>query len=119
MERLSCRSKRNRSKLHKDGVVAVRENPLRPLITAAELRKRNMIYRRIRELREDHDLKQRELCKLLCCSQQTYSDYETGKVVANRAEETTAHSQNGYRFMVFPTKKPRHAISSPHASITI
>ena len=39
-----------------------------------------MIYRRIRELREDHDLKQRELCKLLCCSQQTYSDYETGKV---------------------------------------
>ncbi len=39
-----------------------------------------MLYRRIRELREDHDLKQRELARLLCCSQQTYSDYENGKV---------------------------------------
>lgn len=39
-----------------------------------------MIYRRIRELREDHDFKQRELAQLLCCSQQTYSDYENGKV---------------------------------------
>lgn len=38
------------------------------------------MYRRIRELREDNDLKQRELAQLLCCSQQTYSDYENGKV---------------------------------------
>lgn len=39
-----------------------------------------MLYRRIRELREDHDLKQRQLAAYLCCSQQTYSDYENGKV---------------------------------------
>lgn len=39
-----------------------------------------MLYRRIRELREDNDLKQRELAKMLCCSQQVYSDYENGKV---------------------------------------
>ena len=39
-----------------------------------------MAYRRIRELREDSDLKQRELAQMLCCSQQTYSDYECGKV---------------------------------------
>lgn len=38
-----------------------------------------MAYRRIRELREDSDLKQRELAQMLCCSQQTYSDYECGK----------------------------------------
>lgn len=39
-----------------------------------------MAYRRIRELREDHDLKQRQLAQILCCSQQTYSDYENGRL---------------------------------------
>ena len=39
-----------------------------------------MAYRRIRDLREDHDLKQRQLAEYLRCSQQTYSDYENGKV---------------------------------------
>lgn len=39
-----------------------------------------MVYRRIRDLREDHDLKQRQLAEYLRCSQQTYSDYENGKV---------------------------------------
>jgi len=37
-------------------------------------------YQRIRDLREDADLYQRDLAKLLNCSQQTYSDYECGKV---------------------------------------
>lgn len=36
-------------------------------------------YQRIRDLREDADLKQKQLCALLRCSQQTYSDYECGK----------------------------------------
>ena len=36
-------------------------------------------YPRIRDLREDADLPQRELAKMLRCSQQTYSDYECGK----------------------------------------
>ena len=35
-------------------------------------------YRRIRELREDSDLKQRELGEILCCSQRVYSNYERG-----------------------------------------
>ncbi len=39
-----------------------------------------MIYQRIRDLREDADLYQKDLAKLLHCSQQTYSDYECGKV---------------------------------------
>ncbi len=37
-------------------------------------------YQRIRDLREDADLYQKELANLLRCSQQTYSDYECGKV---------------------------------------
>lgn len=35
-------------------------------------------YRRIRELREDNDLKQRELAEILYCSQRVYSNYERG-----------------------------------------
>lgn len=35
-------------------------------------------YKRIRELREDNDLKQRELAQILCCSQRVYSNYERG-----------------------------------------
>ena len=39
-----------------------------------------MRYARIRDLREDADLYQKQLAQLLRCSQQTYSDYECGKV---------------------------------------
>lgn len=38
-----------------------------------------MIYNRIRDLREDADMKQREVAKLLNCSQQVYSNYELGQ----------------------------------------
>lgn len=34
---------------------------------------------RIRNLREDRDLKQKDIAKLLNCTQQTYSRYETGE----------------------------------------
>lgn len=37
------------------------------------------MFRRIRDLREDHDLTQKELAKLLNCSQQVYSNYELGQ----------------------------------------
>lgn len=36
--------------------------------------------RRLRELREDRDLTQKEIALILHCSQRIYSDYETGKV---------------------------------------
>ena len=36
------------------------------------------MYQKIRDLREDHDLKQRELADYLNCSQRTYSNYELG-----------------------------------------
>ena len=36
------------------------------------------MYRRIRDLREDHDLKQEDIAKLLNCTQACYSHYENG-----------------------------------------
>ncbi len=39
-----------------------------------------MIYRRIRDLREDRDLTQTEMGKILNCSQRVYSNYERGDI---------------------------------------
>lgn len=36
------------------------------------------MYERIRNLREDHDLKQEDIARLLHCTQACYSNYETG-----------------------------------------
>ncbi|MBQ8765876.1 MAG: helix-turn-helix transcriptional regulator [Clostridia bacterium] len=38
----------------------------------------NVLYRRIRDLREDKDLTQREMGEILMCSQRVYSNYERG-----------------------------------------
>ena len=37
------------------------------------------MYERIRDLREDRDLKQREVAEFLNCSQRVYSNYELGQ----------------------------------------
>ena len=37
------------------------------------------MYQRIRDLREDHDMKQKQVAEYLCCSQQVYSNYELGQ----------------------------------------
>ena len=37
------------------------------------------MYQRIRDLREDADLTQKEMAKILHCSQQVYSNYELGQ----------------------------------------
>ena len=37
------------------------------------------MYQRIRDLREDNDLKQRQVAEYLHCSQQVYSNYELGQ----------------------------------------
>ena len=39
-----------------------------------------MMYKRIRELREDKDLKQKDLAVILNCSQRVYSNYECGDI---------------------------------------
>ena len=38
-----------------------------------------LLYRRIRDLREDNDMTQKQLAKVLNCSQQVYSNYELGQ----------------------------------------
>ena len=38
-----------------------------------------MVYRRIRDLREDRDLTQKQVATMLNCSQQVYSNYELGQ----------------------------------------
>jgi transcriptional regulator with XRE-family HTH domain len=38
-----------------------------------------MVYKRIRDLREDKDITQKEISKILNCSQQVYSNYELGQ----------------------------------------
>ena len=37
------------------------------------------MYRRIKDLREDHNLYQKDLAQYLQCTQVCYSNYETGK----------------------------------------
>lgn len=37
------------------------------------------MYKHVRDLREDRDLSQREVSKILNCSQQVYSNYELGQ----------------------------------------
>lgn len=39
-----------------------------------------MLYKRIRDLREDKDLTQREMGDILSCSQRVYSNYERGEL---------------------------------------
>ena len=38
-----------------------------------------MMYQRIRDLREDKDLTQKQMADILHCSQQVYSNYELGQ----------------------------------------
>lgn len=37
------------------------------------------MFKRIRDLREDHDLSQKQVSAVLNCSQQVYSNYELGQ----------------------------------------
>lgn len=37
------------------------------------------MYHRIRDLREDSDITQKQMAKILNCSQQVYSNYELGQ----------------------------------------
>jgi transcriptional regulator with XRE-family HTH domain len=38
-----------------------------------------MVYKRIRDLRDDRDLTQKDVARALNCSQQVYSNYELGQ----------------------------------------
>ncbi len=38
------------------------------------------MYQRIRDLREDHEMTQTQISKILSCSQRVYSNYERGDI---------------------------------------
>ncbi len=40
----------------------------------------SLLYRRIRELREDKDMTQKQMGEILSCSQRVYSNYERGEL---------------------------------------
>ena len=44
------------------------------------LKEKAMIYRRIRDLREDADMTQTQIAAILHCSQRVYSNYERGDI---------------------------------------
>ena len=39
-----------------------------------------MLYKRIRDLREDRDMTQKQMGEILSCSQRVYSNYERGEL---------------------------------------
>ena len=39
-----------------------------------------MVFKNLRNIREDNDIRQREIAELLHISQNTYSQYETGTI---------------------------------------
>ncbi len=39
-----------------------------------------MLYKRIRDLREDKDMTQKQMGEILSCSQRVYSNYERGEL---------------------------------------
>ena len=39
-----------------------------------------MLYKRIRDMREDKDLTQKQMGEILSCSQRVYSNYERGEL---------------------------------------
>jgi transcriptional regulator with XRE-family HTH domain len=41
---------------------------------------RRVLYKRIRDLREDKDLTQKQIGEILSCSQRVYSNYERGEL---------------------------------------
>ena len=43
------------------------------------MKNNHMYYQRLRDLREDHDLMQKEIASVLGIVQRVYSNYETGK----------------------------------------
>lgn len=47
---------------------------------SALYRRAKGMYKRIRELREDKDLTQTQVAKVLSCSQRVYSNYERGEL---------------------------------------
>lgn len=74
-------------------------------------------YKRLRELREDNDLKQREIAEILCCSQRVYSNYERGDldIPTEVLIKLARHYGTSVDFILNLTNDKRPYISSEEA----
>lgn len=64
---------------------------------------------RIRDIREDRDLTQSKLAKLLNCTQQTYSRYETGEITIdiNSLEKLALFYETSIDYLIGLTDNPK------------
>lgn len=64
---------------------------------------------RIRDIREDRDLTQSKLAKLLNCTQQTYSRYETGEITIdiNSLEQLALFYETSIDYLIGLTDNPK------------
>lgn len=67
------------------------------------------MYRRIRDLREDNDLLQKDIAKILKCSQVCYSHYENGKrdIPTDVLIKLAAHYQTSTDYLLGLTDEKR------------
>lgn len=67
-----------------------------------------MSFRRLRELREDRDLKQWQLAEYLGVSANTYSQYETGKIMltAHNAKKLAEFYDVSLDYLLGRTNEP-------------
>ena len=63
---------------------------------------------RIRDIREDRDLTQLEIAKILNCTQQTYSRYETGEITIdiNNLEKLAIFYSTSVDYLIGLTDNP-------------
>ena len=77
------------------------------------------MYRRIRDLREDHDFKQEKLAEILGCKQSTYSDYETGRcdISTQRLIALSDIYNSSTDYILGLTDDPQRFISTEKSSV--
>jgi len=77
------------------------------------------MYRRIRDLREDHDFNQEKIAELLGCKQSTYSDYETGRCDISTQRLITLSEIYGVStdYILGVTDNPQKSVATEKASL--
>ena len=73
-----------------------------------------MVFQRLRDLREDRDLTQKEIAAILNVSQNTYSQYETGKITLTAEVLLTLSEFYGVSTDYLLGKTDHEARISPH-----
>ena len=68
-----------------------------------------LMYKRIRELREDKDLTQTQIAEVLSCSQRVYSNYERGEldIPTDILIKLANYHNVSIDFLLSPTDNPK------------